>query len=53
MPSLLTLLEKRFLQLFKNPQGLLSGHIFATLRGSSAVFSGLKPLKVLVNLKNH
>jgi hypothetical protein len=27
-----TILEKRVLQLFKNPSGLLSGYIFATLR---------------------
>jgi hypothetical protein len=32
-----TLLEKRILQLFEIPYGFLSGHIFATLKGSSEV----------------
>jgi hypothetical protein len=47
-----TLSEKSVLQLLKKTQGFLSGHIFATLRGSSGFFRPQQPLKALANLKN-
>jgi hypothetical protein len=47
-----SLLEKRVIQLFKNPFGVLE-RALAALRGSSGFFRPQKPLKVLANLKNH
>jgi hypothetical protein len=45
------LLEKRVLQLLKK-NGFMSGHIFATHRGSSGLFQASETFKVLATLKN-